>query len=336
MNELTPRDVILDVDTGIDDALALILAGRWTDAFRLVTVTTVAGNVDLPTATANTRAVLGLIDRADVPVAAGAAGPLVRSLRTAPAFHGERGLGHLDAATWKVPRSPLLAESAAEVIARAARERPGRLTVIATGPLTNLALALKMDPGLAGRLASLVVMGGAIGVAGNAAPLAEANFLNDPEAARIVLAAGVPILLVPLDVTEQVIVTRPRLEVARARARARPSPEGATLGAGAGVAEVVVALLDFYLNAAEQHGRAGGALHDPLAVLLAARPDLATTTALAVQVATGDDLTAGCCVVDRRPPSARRPAPTPNVHVCTRVAVDACRELILGALGGGD
>jgi inosine-uridine nucleoside N-ribohydrolase len=312
------KAIVLDVDTGIDDALALMLAVT-IDAFAIRAVTTVAGNVDVGTATENTRAILGLLGRADVPVAAGAAGPIVRPLRVAPAFHGERGLGDLDASTWNVPRAPLAPESGPELIARLARANPGQLTLIATGPLTNVALALKSDPPLAKRLTDVVIMGGAIGTAGNASPVAEANFHNDPEAASVVLQAGVPIILVPLDVTEQVVVTQARLETLR---QSGASP----------VLDVAVPILDFYLAASERFGHVGCAMHDPLAVLLAARPELAELTPLHVQVATHDPLTAGQCVVDRRRPTPHRPPRLANVRVATAVQVHTCRELILGAL----
>jgi len=316
------KQIILDVDTGIDDALALIVAARLTREFRIVGVTTVAGNVGVLDTTENTRAVLGLVGRADVPVAAGAAAPLFRPLRMAPAFHGTKGLGEIDAALWTTPRAPLLPESAAAFIARTARESPGQVTLIATGPLTNLALALKMNPALAGRLAEVVIMGGAIDVPGNASPTAEANFLADPEAAQIALAAGVPSVLVPLDVTEQVTVDRARLAELSAAATRQPSP----------IADVALDILSFYLGAYESFGRSAAALHDPLAVVIAAKPGLAEAEPLAIQVATHDPLTAGECVVDRRPRSGRRPALPPNVRCCTRVDVAACRELILAAL----
>jgi len=321
------KDIILDVDTGIDDALALMVAAWRADDFRILGATTVAGNVDLSTATDNTRAVLGLIGRADVPVAAGAVRPLIRPLHIAPAFHGERGMGDLDVADWDVPRAPLAEASAAEFIARAARERPGAVTLIATGPLTNVALALAMDRSLAGRLAEIVIMGGALSVPGNASPIAEANFHNDPEAARIVLASGARILLVPLDVTEQVAIDRSRLDALRAAVAQRPSA----------TADVALSILDFYLNAYEQYGRVACALHDPLAVLLAARPDLTETAEHAVEIATADPSTAGLCIVDRRPLTTLRPPTPPNVRSSAKVDVEACRELIIETFWmGGD
>jgi purine nucleosidase len=319
------KDVILDVDTGIDDALALMVAAWRTDDFRILGTTTVAGNVDLKTATDNTRAVLGLIGRADVPVAIGAARPLIRALQIAPAFHGILGMGTIDVADWDVPRAPLADASAAEFIARTARERPGQVTLIATGPLTNVALALAMDRSLANRLAEIVIMGGAIAVPGNASPVAEANFHNDPEAARIVLASGARILLVPLDVTEQVAVDRARLRQLRGAAKNLPSA----------TANVSVELLEFYLKAYEEHGRIACALHDPLAVLLAGRPDLTETADHAIEIATADPATAGLCIVDRRPPTALRSLPQPNVRLSTRVDIETCRELIVEAFWVG-
>ncbi len=316
------KDVILDVDTGIDDALALILATRLTHALRIVGVTTVAGNVDLASATENTRSVLGLVERADVPVAAGADGPLARPLRTAPAFHGDGGLGDVDSSDWNVPRPPLLDEPAPSFIARLAREHPGQITIVATGPLTNLARALTEDATLARNLAGLVVMGGAIGVPGNASPVAEANFFTDPEAARIVLSADLPTILVPLDATEQVRIQRVDVERVRARAPSRRSP----------VADFALEICEFYLRACESHGREGAALHDPLAVAIAAIPELAETEPLAVQISTLDPLTAGQCVVDRRPRTPLRPELPPNVHSCTRVLADTSRQLILGEI----
>ena len=319
------RDIILDVDTGIDDALALMLAAWLTEDLRILAATTVAGNVDLKTATDNTRAILGLLGRADVPVAAGADRPLIQPLRIAPAFHGRLGMGDLDVSEWDVPRAPLAETSAAELIARTARERPGQVTLIATGPLTNVALALAMDRSLAGRLAEIVIMGGALAVPGNASPIAEANFHNDPEAARIVLSSGARIHLVPLDVTEQVAIDRTRLASLRIRAKERPSP----------TADVAISILEFYLTAYEQHGRTACALHDPLAVLFAARPELTETVEHAVEIAVADPATAGLCIVDRRPLTSLRPPDPPNLRASAKLDAEACRELIIEALWAG-
>lgn len=321
-NSILPKRVILDVDTGIDDALALIVAQYLNDRLQLVGVTTVAGNVDLAATTLNTRAVLGLLRRDDLGVAVGAASPLIRALRPAPGIHGERGLGNVDVLSWRFPFAPVATESAAAFISRVARENPGRLTIIATAPLTNIALALKMDPALAARLAEIVIMGGAIDVAGNASPVAEANFLNDPESAEIVLNSGVPIVLVPLDVTQQVTVTRSHLDGLRSQAQQKPSP----------VADFAVDILGFYLDASERHGHEGASMHDPLAVLLTVQPDLGEATPLAVQIATGSTIAAGECIVDRRAHSPARAVPRPNVRCYRRVDVQSCRDVILDSL----
>lgn len=297
----------------------MALACQLTEQLEVVGVTTVAGNVELPSVVDNTRSVLGLIGRADVPVAAGADTPLLRPLRTAPSIHGPRGLGDVDPALWNAPRARLVPESAAELIAQTARRLPGEVTIVATGPLTNLALALRMDPPLASRLNELVIMGGAIEVPGNAAPLAEANFFTDPEAARIVLSSGIPIVLVPLDATEQVTVSAPELDAWYARTSQASSP----------LARFAYDILSFYLRAYHTYGRSAGALHDPLAVALVARPDLGQLEPLHVEVATADPLTAGTCVVDRRPATPLRPTPPPNVRACLRVDANEARRFIL-------
>src|SRR5207249_2280630 len=132
----------------------------------------------------------------------------------------------------------------------------------------------------------------------------------------------VPIVLVPLDVTEQVNVTRPRLEALRAAVAERASP----------ITAFAISILEFYLSVVEQYGRDGCSLHDPLAVLLAIRPDLAELTPMAMRIATNDPLTAGLCVVDRRLRSALRPPEPANVRSATRVRIDACRELIVESI----
>src|SRR3954451_25494874 len=182
MAALTP--IILDVDTGTDDALALAFAVASPDV-DLVAVTTVAGNVDVERATANSLAVLEWLGAGDVPVHRGASRPLVRPHRDASYFHDEGGLGGARLPTSM--RSVGVDRGPAALI-RLARQRPGELTLVALGPLTNLAIALNVEPSLPKLLKSVVIMGGAYTVPGNTTPAAEFNILVDPEAADQVFA----------------------------------------------------------------------------------------------------------------------------------------------------
>ena len=201
----TPTPIILDVDTGTDDALALAYAVASPD-IDLVAVTTVAGNVDVERATANSLAVLDWLGASHVPVHRGASRPLVRAHRDAASYHGESGLGSA-----KLPPSKrqIGADRGPAAIIRMARERPGELTLVAVGPLTNLAIALNVEPRFPELLPSVVIMGGAFHVPGNVTPAAEFNIYVDPEAAGQVFAAPFSRLVaVGLDVTERVTLTR--------------------------------------------------------------------------------------------------------------------------------
>ena len=218
-----PQPTVLDVDTGLDDALALLLTLR-SPELDVVGVTTVAGNVALPDVLRNTRHVLDTAGATSVPVAAGAAAPLVRPLTTATFFHGPHGLGDVDVP--EPTRAPV-AEPAAQLLCRLAAEYRGQLTVIATGPWTNIALASRLDSEFAGNLRQLVLMGGAVTVPGNVTPVAEANVYNDPEAAHMVLASGGLPLLIGLD------VTHPGTLAARPPGGRAPASAGA-VGAGPG------------------------------------------------------------------------------------------------------
>lgn len=201
-----PIRMILDVDTGIDDAMAIALAVR-SPAIDLVAVTTVAGNVSLASTTENTRCVLALLDASDVPVHRGFSRPLTRPLHEARHVHGERGLGRLELPPSPVaPRKP----SAPETIVDTVMASPGEIVVVCVGPLTNLAVALALEPALPGALRRVVVMGGALGIVGrrgNVTPHAEFNIFVDPEAAAQVFAAC-PLTLVGLDVTERTNLSR--------------------------------------------------------------------------------------------------------------------------------
>ena len=264
MTEQVP--VILDVDTGTDDALALGYAVA-SPRIELVAVTTVAGNVGVEKTTANTLAVLDWLGAGDVPVHRGASRPLVRPHRDAVYFHDEGGLGgaQLPPSTRSVggDRGPA-------ALIRLARLRPRELTLVTLGPLTNLAIALNVEPNLPEVLKSVVVMGGAYSVPGNTTPAAEFNILVDPEAAEQVFTARFPTLTtVGLDVTERVALTRDDWDAVNA---ASTIPPPATL------------LREVGKFAFSRLGREQFSLHDPLSVAVAIDPTLIDVRELAVAI----------------------------------------------------
>jgi purine nucleosidase/pyrimidine-specific ribonucleoside hydrolase len=253
------RHGLIDTDPGIDDALALLMA--WSSPeWRVDAVTVVAGNASLEAGTLNVLRLLDLRRPSPSPlVATGAARPLARPLRTAD-YHGADGLGDLP--DWAPVQPRATSPDAPDVIVAAARRQGRDLTLVALGPLTNLALAVERDAAAVRGAGRVVAMAGAVDVPGNVTPDAEFNAHVDPEALARVLEAGVRLDLVPLDVTRRTIVERAALEAALARA-----PRA--------YAERVRRFTDFALRVDERHGRAGMSLHDPLAVGLALDPSLA-------------------------------------------------------------
>ncbi|HEX3175794.1 MAG TPA: nucleoside hydrolase [Methylomirabilota bacterium] len=253
--------MLIDTDPGVDDALAL-LAAWGTRGLAVDSITTVAGNVPVSLATVNVFRLLALARPQPPPmVAAGAAHPLAQPLRTATDYHGRDGLG--DLGDWP-PVAPALApEGAVSVMLAAARRHAAALTLVALGPLTNVALAIAEDPAAMRGIGRVIAMGGAVDVAGNVTPDAEFNFHVDPEAAARVLAAGLTLDLVPLDATRQVVLERAALEAALA----------AVPGAAA---ERVRRFTTRSFGVDHARGTRGMVLHDPLAVGLALDPSLAT------------------------------------------------------------
>jgi purine nucleosidase/pyrimidine-specific ribonucleoside hydrolase len=319
------RPVHIDTDPGIDDALALFLA--WgLPGLRVEAISTVAGNVSVDLATVNVFRILDAARPALRPrVARGAAAPLRRSLVTAAHVHGEDGLGNLDryrgpdgSPRYGNPRLVLERGDGADLILESAGRFGRDLIVIALGPLTNVALALQRDPGRLCRIGRLVIMGGAVTVAGNITPAAEFNFHVDPDAAQAVLAGSLPVEIVPLDVTRRVTLGRTDLDARL------PAPRGPR---------------EQFLEDVTAHGFAfGGArgdggitLHDPLAVAVAAEPSLVGLEPLDVQVETDSELTRGLSLADRRPgaPEGRRP---PNCRVALTVDVPRALALTLEGL----
>jgi len=302
-----PR-LILDCDPGVDDAMAIIAASRWAD---LVGITTVAGNVALEHTTANAcrlRSLLGL----DVEVHAGADGPLVGRQEFARHVHGETGLG--DVVLPEPDRGPDSAH-AVEYLVEATRSEEG-IHLVPIGPLTNVALALRADPGLADRVASITLMGGsALGV-GNVSAAAEFNVFADPEAADEVFRCGARVAMLGLNLTHQV------------RMGAAHAAECRTIGTP--VADAMAGLLEFYTVfhlAAEEV--ADGPVHDPCAVLAVTHPELFTFEGRPVHVELTGTHTRGMTLVDERGP---RTLEAGNCRVAYSVDADKVIALIMQAV----
>ena len=276
---MSPQPVILDVDPGHDDAVAIMMACG-SPGLDLRAVTTVAGNATLPKTTRNALRVLSLIGRTDVPVAAGAARPLARELRTAEDIHGESGLDGPE-----IPEAAFEPDDrgAVDLIADTLRASPEPVALIPVGPLTNIAAFLRKHPDLKDRVSGVSLMGGSMGL-GNTTPAAEFNIYVDPEAAREVFESGLPITMSGLDVTHQ--------------AGAGPAERDRLRSIG-GVGGVVAGFLDFFAGTYERiYGFDAPPLHDPVAVAAVLEPGLLRTRAMRVDVECEGDLTRGETVCD--------------------------------------
>jgi inosine-uridine nucleoside N-ribohydrolase len=301
--------VLIDCDPGHDDAIALLLALASPEV-ELLGVTTVAGNTTLERATANAIRVLEHVGRADVPVAAGAERPLARSLVTAAHVHGESGL---DGPALPPPAASPVARHAVDFIAETVLRSDRPVTLIPTGPLTNVALFLTRHPGAAARVERIVLMGGAI-AEGNVTPAAEFNVWVDPEAARSVFASGLDVTMVGLDVTHKALLTPADADRLRSAGRA-----------GTLVAE----LLDFFLRYhTRTYGMAGSPIHDAVAVADVVRPELVETVERHVAIECSSELCRGRTVVDLW----RRGEAAPNAHVAVGLDAEGFRELLIERL----
>ncbi|WP_105566948.1 nucleoside hydrolase [Microbacterium halophytorum] len=297
------RKIILDVDTGIDDSLAVLTAAV-SIRVDLVGCTTTWGNVDVETATRNTAALLELAEIDGVPVAAGAAGPLNGA---APGYarhvHGDDGQGGhaLD-----LDGVPVSGETAAELIIRLSHEHAGELHLVAVGPLTNLALALEADPTLPERVPEVTIMGGAFGVPGNITPVAEANIIGDPEAAQRVIDAAWSCTFVGLDVTMEHLLTE---------------EHRAQLNAGGEIGRHCGAILDHYFDFyADVTGTRCAANHDALALGVACgKAALGLAPTVRMQIDTTDGPGRGQTIADRRPMYEGWPTPRGARH---RIALE--------------
>ncbi|MFM5519769.1 pyrimidine-specific ribonucleoside hydrolase RihA [Aeromonas jandaei] len=274
--------VILDCDPGHDDAIALILALA-SPELKVLAVTTSAGNQTPDKTLNNALRILTLLGRDDIPVAAGAPKPLARELIIADNVHGESGL---DGPKLPDPAFAPQGMTGIELMARSLRESAEPVTLVPTGPLTNVALLLAAHPELKGKIARIVLMGGAAG-AGNWTPAAEFNIYVDPEAADMVFKSGIPITMCGLDVTHEAQVMDEDIE----RVRAITNP----------VAQCVAGLLDFFMiyHRHPKWGFAGAPLHDPCTIAWLLNPALFHGVECRVDIETRGEHTVGMTVVDR-------------------------------------
>jgi inosine-uridine nucleoside N-ribohydrolase len=270
-----PLRIIIDTDPGIDDAMAIFLALR-SPELKVEAITPVCGNVPLEFTLPNALRLVEIAGRTDVPVAAEASHPLLRRLATASHVHGANGLAGVD---FPEPKIKPVRETAPEIIRRIVRENPGEITLVAVGPLTNVALALRSDPELAGMIPAITIMGGSLS-GGNITPAAEFNLYVDPEAARIVFDANIPLTMVGLDVTRKCLLSEQQIK----QLEAAQNPVSQAAGK--------------IMRATWERMRQGGevtviALHDALAVASLIDPGVITRKNYYVEVETEGEWAAG-------------------------------------------
>jgi purine nucleosidase len=278
-----PHAIIIDTDPGQDDAVAILLALASPGDVTVLGITAVAGNVPLALTEKNARIVCELAGRPDIKVFAGCDRPLMRKLVTAEHVHGKTGL---DGPQMADPVMPLQPGHAVDFIIETLRAEPsGTVTLCPLGPLTNIATAFQRAPDIIARVQEIVLMGGAYFEVGNITPAAEFNIYVDPEAAEIVFKSGVPLVVMPLDVTHKALTTKPRIDAFRAL--------------GTEPARMVAEWTDFFERFdIAKYGSQGAPLHDPCVIAWLIRPDLFTGRHINVEIETRSELTLGMTVAD--------------------------------------
>jgi len=312
--ERGPRlKIIIDTDPGQDDAVAILLALA-SPELEVLGLTAVAGNVPLALTARNALKVVELAGRADVPVYAGADRPLERALVTAEYVHGKSGL---DGPDLPEPTTPLAPGHAVDFLIETLRREPaGAVTLATLGPLTNIALAFRRAPDVVGRVARIVAMGGGAFEGGNTTPVAEFNILVDPHAAAEVFAAGVPVVLHPLDVTHRTLTRADRIAGFR--------------GLGTRAGHATADLLEFFERFDEaKYGSDGGPLHDPNVIAWLLRPEIYRGRDVNLEVETVSELTMGQTVIDWWGVTGRKR----NAHVVREVDDDAFFALLIERIG---
>ena len=277
-----PHSLIIDTDPGQDDAVAILLALA-SPEINLLGITTVAGNVPLALTQENARKICDLAGRTDMQVFAGLDRPLVRPLVTAEHVHGRTGL---DGPVLPDPETPLQEQHAVDYIIDTLRREPaGSVTLAPIGPLSNIAMAMQRAPDIIPRIRQIILMGGAYFEVGNITPAAEFNIYVDPHAAQVVFASGVPVIMMPLDVTHKALTRTDRVAALRA------------IGNRTGVA--VAEMLEFFERFDEaKYGSDGGPLHDPCTIAWMIAPDIFNGRPCNVEIETASPLTMGMTVVD--------------------------------------
>lgn len=255
---MNPNRIIIDTDPGVDDALAFLLALA-SPEIKLEALTTTQGNVTLETATRNALAVLELANASHIPVVAGSVLPLVQPLRASAYVHGESGIGNSKLPS---PKNKPLEGHAVDYLIQRVLAEPGELSIFPIGPLTNIAMAIRKESKFAKAVKELVIMGGAINETGNVTPLAEFNIWVDPHAAHIVFHSGIPITLIPLDVTHKCLLKQEHID----RLMKIKSP----------ISRFVKDAVEVYFKFSYERGFAGCALHDPLTLATVIAPELLT------------------------------------------------------------
>ncbi len=301
--------IILDCDPGHDDAIALVLALA-SPELEVKAVTSSAGNQTPDKTLRNVLRMLTLLKRSDIPVAGGAVKPLMRDLIIADNVHGETGL---DGPALPEPGFAPQNCTAVELMANVLRESPEPVTLVATGPQTNVALLLNSHPELHAKIARIVIMGGAMGL-GNWTPAAEFNIYVDPEAAEIVFQSGIPVVMAGLDVTHRAQIMADDIE----RFRAINNP----------VARTVAELLDFFMeyHKTEKWGFQGAPLHDPCTIAWLLKPEIFTTARRWVGVETQGKYTQGMTVVDYYMLSGNEPNTDIMLDIDRQAFVDLLAE----------
>jgi len=277
---MNPKRIIIDTDPGVDDAFTFLLALA-SPEIKLEALTTTQGNVTVDKATHNALSVLELGRASHIPVAQGSVLPLVQPLRASAHVHGESGIGN---AQLPKPQAKPIQEHAVDYLIERVLAEPGAISIFPIGPMTNIAIAIRKEPAFAKVVKELVIMGGAIREGGNMTPLAEFNIYVDPHAAHIVFHSGIPITLIPLDVTHKCLLKQEHVD----RLMKIESP----------VTRFLKDAIDVYLKASIQLGYEGCALHDPLTLATIIAPELLTLKEYYVDVDISGGVSMGKTLAD--------------------------------------